>query len=77
MCESGISIGVRRMSSVVIVNDVSPMLDTGDIDRIRYRGSGVVGVPKTHHTVLFVSCVGDVDGKSQEKLCVCIVFIYE
>ena len=77
MCGSGISIGVRRMSSVVIVNDVSPMLDTGDIDRIRYRGSGVVGVPKTHHAVLFVSCVGDVDGKSQEKLCVWIVFIYE
>ena len=48
MCGSGISIGVRRMSSVVIVYDVSPVQDTGDIDRIRYRGSGVVGVPKTH-----------------------------
>ena len=65
------------MSSVVIVYDVSPVLDTGDIDRIRYRGSGVVSVPKTHYTVLFVSCVGDVVGKSQEKLCVCIVFVYE
>ena len=56
------------MSSVVIVYDVSPVLDTGDVDRIRYRGSGVVGVPKTHHIVLFVGCVGDVDGKSQEKI---------
>ena len=75
MCGSGISIGVRRMSSVVIVNDVSPMLDTGDIDRVRYRGSGVVCVPKTQHPFLFVCCVGDVDRESQETSSVTIVFI--
>ena len=39
------------MSSVVIVYDVSPVVRTGDVDRIRYRGSGVIGVTKTtlHH----------------------------
>ena len=26
-------------------------------DRVRYRGCGVVGVPKTLHPVLFVCCV--------------------
>ena len=63
------------MSSVVVVDDVSPMVRTGDVDRIRYRGSGVVGVPKTQHSVLFVCCVGYVDRESQEVLSVIIVFI--
>ena len=49
----------------VVVDDVSPVVRTGDVDRIRYRGSGVVGVPKTQHSVLFVCCVGDVHGESQ------------
>ena len=55
------------MSPVVVVNDVSPVVRTVDVDRIRYRGSGVAGVPKTEHSVLFVCCVGDVDRKSQEE----------
>ena len=46
---------IRRVSSVVVVvDDVSPMVRTGDVDRIKYCGSGVVGVPKTQHPVLFV-----------------------
>ena len=52
------------MNSAVVVDDVSPVERTGDVDRIRYRGSGVVGVPKTQHSVLFVCCVGDVDRES-------------
>ena len=63
------------MSSVVVVDDVSPVVRTGDVDRIRYRGTGVVGVPKTQHSVLFVCCVGDVDRESQEKRSVFIIFI--
>ena len=63
------------MSSVVIVDDVSPVVRTGDVDRIGYRGSGVVGVPKTQHSVLFDCCVGDVHRESQEKRSVIIVFI--
>ena len=63
------------MSPVVVVDDVSPVVRTGDVDRIRYRGSGVVGVPKTQHSVLFVCCVGDVDRESQEIPSVNIVFI--
>mgnify|MGYP003692460735 CR=1 FL=1 len=59
-----IIIRIRRMSPVVVVDDVSPVVRTGDVDRIRYRGSGVVGVPKTQHSVLFVCCVGDVDRES-------------
>ena len=54
------------MSSVVVVNDVSSVVRTGDVDRIRYRGWGVVGVPKTQHSVLFDCCVGDVDGEAEE-----------
>ena len=45
------------MSPVVVVNDVSPVVRTGDVDRVRYRGCGVGGVPKTQYSVLFVCCV--------------------
>ena len=55
------------MSSVVVVGDISPVVRTGDVDRIRYCGSGVVGVPKTQHPVLSVCCVRDVDRESQEE----------
>ena len=55
------------MSSGVVVDDVSPVIRTCDVDRIRYRGSGVVGVLKTQHSVLFVCGVGDVDRKPQRK----------
>ena len=66
---------IRRMSSVVEVDDVSPVVRTGDVDRIRYRGCGVVGVPKTQHSVLFVCCVGDVHRESQKVLSVIIITI--
>ena len=49
-----IPLRIRRMSSVVVVDNVSPLVRTGDVDRIWYRGFGVVGVPKTQHSVLFV-----------------------
>ena len=63
------------MSSVVVVGDISPVVRTGDVDRIRYCGSGVVGVPKTQLSVLFVCCVGDVDRESQEPPSVKVVLI--
>ena len=56
------------MRPVVVVDDVSPVVRTGDVDRIRYRGFGVVGVPKTQHSVLFVCCVGDVHREAHEDL---------
>ena len=58
---------IRRMGSVVVVDDVSPVVRTGDVDRIRYRGFGVVGVPKTQYSILFVCCVRNVDRESQEE----------
>ena len=61
-----ISKRIRRMSSVVVVGDVSSVIRTGDVGRVRYRGCGVVFVPKTQHSVLFVCCVGDVHRESQE-----------
>ena len=62
------------MSPVVVVDDVSPVVRTADVDRIRYRGSSVVDVPKTQHSVLFVCCVGDVHRESQEGASAQIVF---
>ena len=63
------------MSSVVVVDDVFSVVRTGDVDRIRYRGTGVACVHKTQHYVLFVCSVGDVDRESQEHPSVTIVFI--
>ena len=54
------------MSSVVVVDDVSPVVRTRDVDRIGYCDNSVVGVPKTQHSVLFVCCVGYVDVKAEE-----------
>ena len=55
-----IPLRIRRMSPVVVVDDVSPVVRTGDVDRSRYCGWGVVGVPKTQYAILFVCCVGNV-----------------
>ena len=66
---------IRRLSPVVVVDDVSPVVRTGDVDRIRYGGSGVVGVLKTQHSVLFVCCVGDVHRESQEGASERVFFI--
>ena len=63
------------MSSVVVVDDVSPVVRTGDVYRIRYRGPGVVGVPKTQHPVLFVCCVGEVNGVAEKPACIPIAGI--
>ena len=71
-----IPLRIRRMSPVVVVDDVSPVVRTVYVDRIRYRCSGVVGVLKTQHSVLFVYCVGDVHRESQEELSVIVVLIY-
>ena len=40
-----IPLRIRRMSPVIVVDDVSPVVRTCDVDRIRYRVYGVVGVP--------------------------------
>ena len=63
------------MGPVVVVDDVFPVVRTGDVDRIRYRCSGVVAVLKTQHSVLFVCGVGDIDRESQEPSRVYIVLI--
>ena len=52
-----IPIRIRRVSSVVVVDDVSPVVRTGDVDRIKYFVSGVVGVPKTPLFTLGVTVV--------------------
>ena len=49
-----IPIRKRLVSSIVVVNNVSSVVWTGYVDRIRYCGSGVIGVPETQHAVLFV-----------------------
>ena len=65
------------MSPVVVVDDVSPVVRTGDVDRIRYRGSGVVSVSKTKHSVLSVACIGDIEGITKEPACITVLRIYK
>ena len=54
------------VSSVVVVDDVSPVVWTCYVDRIRYCGSGVIGVPKTQHPVIFAWSGRNVDGESKK-----------
>ena len=70
-----IPLRILPVSSRVVEDDVSPVVRTGNVDRIRYCGYGVVGVPKTQYSILFVCCVGDVDRESQEHPSESIVLI--
>ena len=54
------------MSSVVVVDDVFPVVLTAYVDGIRYRGFGVAGVLKTQHSIFLMCCVGDIDRKSKK-----------
>ena len=63
------------MSSVVVVDDVSPVVRTGDVDMVRYCGSSVIGVPKTQHSVFFVWYVRYVDRESQEPVGIAVVCV--
>ena len=65
------------MSFVVVVDDVSPVILTGDVDRIRYRDSGVVGVHKTQHSMFLDCCDGDIDRDSKESTSTQINAIYK
>ena len=69
-----IPLWIGRMSPVVVVDNVSPVVRTGYVDRIRYCGSGVIGVPKTQLSVFFVCCVGDEDGESKKVASEWIVY---
>ena len=59
--ELRISIRVGRMSSVVVVDDVSSMVTARYVHMIRYRNTSVVFVMKAQYTVLFVCCVRQVN----------------
>ena len=61
------------MCPVVVVDDVSPMVRTGDVDRIRNRSSGV---PKAQNSILFVGCVRDVDRKPKKVWVVSVEFVW-
>lgn len=61
-----ISIRIRTVSSVVVVNEVYPVIRAGDYDRIRYCGSTVMGIHNTQHSVLFIGCVRYLDGKPKK-----------
>ena len=54
------------MGSVVVVDDVSPVVRTGDVDRVGYCGLVVVGIFKTQHPLLFVCCIRYIDREPQE-----------
>ena len=66
---------IRRMSPVVVVDNVSTVVRTGDVDSISNCDTGVDGVPKTQHSVIFVCCVGNVHREPKEPPSQMIVFI--
>ena len=62
------------MGSVVVVNDVSPVVRTCYVDRVGYCGFGVVGIFKTQRPFLFVCCIRYIDREPQEVYSKIIVF---
>ena len=64
------------MSPVVVVDDISSVVSTGDVDRVRYFAYCVLGVSKTHNSVFIVCCVGNVHREPQEGPYFTIIFIY-
>lgn len=66
---------IRRTGPVVVIDDVSPVCDTGYVCRVWDCGSSVVGVPKTQHSVLFSGWVWHVNRESQESSSVAIFII--
>ena len=62
-----IAIRVGRMSSVVVVDDVSSMVTARYVHMVRYRHTSVVFVMKAQYTIVFVCCVRQVNGESKES----------
>ena len=62
------------MCSVVVVNDVSPVVRACYVDRVGYCGFGVVGIFKTQRPFLFVCCIRYIDREPQEVYSKIIVF---
>ena len=71
-----IPIRKRFVSSVVVIDDVSPGVRTCYVDRIWYCWSGVVGVPETQYSVLFAWSGRNVDGESKKIFTLIILFIW-
>ena len=63
------------MSSVIVIDYISPMIRTGDVDRIRYCGSGIVCVLETQDSGFLNCCVGYVEGKAKKRLSFHVGFI--
>ena len=57
----------RRIGSVVVVDDVSTMLNTCNVDRIWYRGSGVVRFLKAQYTIRSAGRIENVNGESKQS----------
>ena len=63
------------MSSVVVVNDISPVHNARYTDRVGYCGSGIFVVLETQSPVISVGGVRYIDWKSQESTFKVVVFI--
>lgn len=63
------------MSSVVVVDDVSPMCGTCDVQLIRNCGSIKLGIRKTQYSIIFVGRVRYVNRESQKSSGVTVVFV--
>ena len=70
-----IPIRVGRMSSVVVVDDVSAMVTARYVHMVRHRHNSVVFVMKAQYTIVFVCCVRQVNGESKEPHQVTIFFV--
>ena len=71
-----IPIRIRRISSGVVVDDVSPLILTIYVHGVWYCRFSVDSIFKTSHAVFFVSCIWYVDWISKKSVSVRVIFIW-
>ena len=72
-----IPIWIWWMSSIVVVDDVSPIVTACNGQVVRYWGSGIVCVLETRYTILFIGCIRNENRESKKSAGVIVSFIYQ
>ena len=75
--ERRIPIWIWWVSSIVVVDDVSPIVTACYGQVVRYWASGIVCVLETRYTIIFIGCIRYIYGESKKSTSVLEAFNYQ
>ena len=75
--ERRIPIWIWWVSSIVVVDDVSPIVTACYGQVVRYCRSGIACVLETRYTILFIGCIRNINGESKKSTSVLEAFTYQ